>query len=185
MAAIVEDTCAITDASEKEDSAVRTNTASFKLHDSEQTLSHNQSHCPTWRIENGSLPVAVPENQVGPGFHYVESSTTDSGVSNASSVTSDCVPIPHLAAEMSVPPAELLRTVERVLRSGSIEEDASERGNTVSGLPRTEPRGNGSGERGGEAECGEGIGDLSRLEMSKNPQLEAEDTRGSEWMHSV
>ena len=42
---------------------------------------------------SGSLPVTVPSsNQAGPGLHHVESSTTDSGVSNASSVTSDSVP---------------------------------------------------------------------------------------------
>ena len=209
MAAIVEDTCPANDASsraEKEDGAVlMADARSFKRHERPPLSPVDQSH-PTpgetdsssWRMENGSLPVPVPENQAGPGMgiHYVESSTTDSGVSNASSVTSDCVPIPHLhaAVEMSVPPTELrlgLRTVEGVYRGGVEEEEEShqESGSVcVSGLPPPSSsalqetgscsRDEEEGREKGKDECGELTDDLRRLEVSKNLHSVAEGERG-------
>ena len=205
MAAIVEDTCPANDASsraEKEDGAVTADARSFKRHEQPPLSPVDQSH-PTagetdsssWRMENGSLPVSVPENQAGPGIHYVESSTTDSGVSNASSVTSDCVPIPylHAAAEMSVPPTELrlgLRTVEGTYRGGVEEEEESHRESgsvCVSGLPPPSSssssalqetgscsRDEEEGREKGKDECGELTDDLRRLEMSKNLHSAAE-----------
>lgn len=142
MATIAEDVCDISDGSYQSDSIVRETTAGLQHQDSgQQTLSPTRSH-PAVGIWNGSLPVAVP---VGPGFHHVESSTTDSGVSNTSSVASDCVPMPNLVAEeISVTPdmhLELIK-VERALRSrgsggGSTEESRECESTSVSGLPET------------------------------------------------
>jgi hypothetical protein len=91
-------------------------TTEAKLETSEQALSVDDS----WSVRNGSLPVAVPtsSNQVGAGLHHVESSTTDSGVSNASSVTSDSVPPLMTTEEGLLTTAELrlgLREVEQAL----------------------------------------------------------------------
>ena len=145
MATLVNDACSITDAScqpEKEDSNTNLRTSSKR----NETLSPNQNHPTNTDSWNGSLPLAVPTNPAGPGFHYVESSTTDSGVSNASSVTSDSIPITQCTAgEVGAPPssAELhrldLRTVETALRSSGIEDVGEcDRGTCVSSLPGTD-----------------------------------------------
>lgn len=144
MATVAEDVCDISDSyqSEKEDGIVRETTAGLQHQDSgQQTLSPTQSH-PAVGIWNGSLPVAVP---VGPGFHHVESSTTDSGVSNTSSVASDCVPMPNLVAEeISVTPTGMhleLMKVERALSNSGSTEDARECESTrVSGLSGTDEK---------------------------------------------
>lgn len=139
-AIVEEDTCDVSDPScqsETQDRIMRGTTVSLQDGSGQQTLSPTQSH-PVVDVWNGSLPVAVP---VGPGFHHVESSTTDSGVSNASSVASDCVPLPNLVAEEMPSDMHLeLRKVERALRSrgsgNSSTEDTREYESTcVSGLP--------------------------------------------------
>jgi hypothetical protein len=101
-------------------------TTEAKLETSEQALSVDDS----WSVRNGSLPVAVPtsSNQVGAGLHHVESSTTDSGVSNASSVTSDSVPPLMTTEEGLLTTAELrlgLREVEQAL--GDLNKDDTEK----------------------------------------------------------
>lgn len=139
---LVNDPCSMTDAScqpEKHDSNKSLRTSSTR----NETLSPNQDRPTNTDSWNGSLPLAVPTNPAGPGFHYVESSTTDSGVSNASSVTSDSIPITQCTAgEMSAPPsAELrleLRGVERALRSSGIDDVECERSACVSALPGTD-----------------------------------------------
>ena len=143
-----------------EDSTLTTKTASH-FSGSEQTLSPTSPHGGWEGLGNGSLPVAVPTHQAGPGFHHVESSTTDSGVSNASSVTSDCVP--HLTEEMSLAATELpleLLTAEGVLQSRGTD-DCGEAAR-VSGLPVLS-LGSGDEERGegedGEREESDEIGD--------------------------
>lgn len=171
MAAILEDTSDRSCQSEKEDGIMRKTTASLQHQDDsgKQTLSPTQSH-PVVDIWNGSLPVAVP---VGPGLHHVESSTTDSGVSNASSVASDCVPLPNLVAEEMPSDMHLeLRNVERALcSSGSGNdgvEDTRECENTCAGgLPGTdESKGNEGRE---EDELAGGMRRLARINI--------EDTR--------
>ena len=158
MATIVDATCSITEAScqpEKEDGTVSLATSSKR----KETLSPNQNLPTNTDSWNGSLPVAVPTNPAGPGFHYVESSTTDSGVSNPSSVTSDGIPITQCTA--GEPSTELqleLRTVERALRSSGIEDVGEcERGACVSAHPGTGLGGEEGRRReeGGETEYGE------------------------------
>ena len=98
-----------------------------------------------WSARNGSLPLPVPTatamavaaagSQAGPVLHQVESSTTDSGVSNASSVTSDSVPAEEEEEEEdegSQVTTELrleLRTVEQALRR--LNEEKEEEGGVV------------------------------------------------------
>lgn len=167
MAAIhvLEDTCDVSDRScqsEKEDGITRGTTVSLQHQEDpgQQTLCPTQSH-PAADIWNGSLPVAVP---LGPGFHHVESSTTDSGVSNTSSVASDCVPLPNLAAEEMPSDMHLeLRKVERALHSrgsgnGSTEDTRECESTCVSGLP-----GSDVGKRKEGREEGELAGGVNRL----------------------
>ena len=151
MAATVDDITNVSGQSGKEESATMAKLAVSSHQDSDETLSAN-----SWGLENGSLPVAVPsKQQAGPGFHHVESSTTDSGVSNPSSVTSDSIPqLP--AGETSLAAAELqleLRTVERALHGLGLDDSGQE--TCVSEHP-----GLGEGRRGeGKGECPDLCGD--------------------------
>ena len=112
---------------------------------SEQTLSVDDS----WSVGNGSLPLAVPtnSNQVGAGLHHVESSTTDSGVSNPSSVTSDSVP-PLVTAE-----EDLLATAELRLGLREVEQALGDLNKGVRGTPMS------SGSGCDEKEGGDGFGE--------------------------
>lgn len=114
----------------EEGSTTKTKLATSDLRDPEQTLSKAADGGTSWSVRNGSLPVAVPanNNQAGPGLHHVESSTTDSGVSNASSVTSDSVPPLVSEAEELLTTTELrlgLSAVERALGEGARDESMS------------------------------------------------------------
>ena len=120
-------------------------TTEAKLETSEQTLSVDDS----WSVGNGSLPLAVPtnSNQVGAGLHHVESSTTDSGVSNPSSVTSDSVP-PLVTAE-----EDLLATAELRLGLREVEQALGDLNKGVRGTPMS------SGSGCDEKEGGDGFGE--------------------------
>ena len=128
----------------EEESGLKTNLATSDLHDSAHTLSPGDGG---WAVRNGSLPVAVPTaNQAGAGLHIVESSTTDSGVSNASSVTSDSVDPPMAVGEEDegLTAAELrlgLREVEKALE----DLDEGARGEGSSGCEGEEVSGGVSG----------------------------------------
>ena len=177
MAGIVEVSCSTTSVpgkSERDDTAVRTNSTVSKQGDYERTLSPN-----SWGQANGSLPVAVPTNQGGQGFHCVESSTTDSGVSNASSVTSDT--IQSLAAgEMSLPATELqfeLTAVEIALHGRDLDDSVSGGELCVSGLSLQESE--------GEKVEADLSSDLRGLSTREGAELEAGNTSRGEYYYIV
>ena len=120
-------------------------------------------------------PLAVPTHQgVGQGFQYVESSTTDSGVSNASSVTSDCVS--QLIGEASLAETELplpLELMQGVLRSRGTGEGAR-----VSELP-VSSLGSEEEERGERDEVNGTEGDELSDELRR---LNVEGRRGESWL---
>ena len=133
MAASEEEPCSITDAtllSEKNPSRQTTSTPSLELGEpsspsrpealSERLIQEGM-------VENGSVLVA--DHHMNPTFNSVETSATDSGVSNTSSMTSDCVP--HLTGE--VPMEVGLSTRRRHRKSGSTEAEDSERGGREGG----------------------------------------------------
>lgn len=171
MAGIVEMSCStisVPGQSEKIESAEGTTVTVPKQGEYERTLSPD-----SWGVANGSLPVPVPTNQGGQGFHYVESSTTDSGVSNASSVTSDT--IPSLAAgEMSLPATELqfeLTAVERALHGRDLDHNGGEQ--CVSG-PSVQEREE-AGEKV-EVGCDDLSSDLRALSTGVGAECEAGST---------
>ena len=153
---------------EEEDSYQRRSPCSSNVRDSVQTITSGGEKAEDgggcWSVRNGSLPVPVPSTaasstQTGAGLHHVESSTTDSGVSNASSVTSDSVP-PLVAEEEEededgrLVTTELrleLRTVEQAL--GHLSEGENERGDGIPSGERGRERGEG-GTEGGSASGG-------------------------------
>lgn len=151
----------------EQDSAIMENKKS-DLNDSEQAISPTTPKGSWGGIGNSSLPVAVPTQQAGPGFHHVESSTTDSGVSNASSVTSDCVAQLATGDMSSIAATELrleLTTVERVLNSRAIDDSGVT--TSMSGVP-VSPVGHKSDERDKEKEeeGSELSSDMKRLDLS-------------------
>lgn len=170
MAAIAEDTCSISDAShqqiEKEGSSRQTvGVPSLKL-GGPSSPSPQEPLCEAGAVmENGSLPVAVPEHHTSPVFNSVETSTNDSGVSNASSMTSDSVP--HITVEMIVPPLDIdIAQRQGYGRGGSVETGV--RDGESEGLPSSPSRKEGEEEEEGASASSDVTGDLEGLELSKD-----------------
>ena len=178
MAAIVEDTCPISDVPhqqiEKEESSHQTTgVPSLKL-GGPCSPSQREPLCEAGGtsagMENGSLPVAVPERHMSPALNCVETSTNDSGVSNASSVTSDSVP--HIAVEMAMPPLDVdIGQRQGYRREGSEETGVrDEDGEKLCVAASSPSRKEGEEEEEGEgaSACSDVTGDLEALELSKD-----------------
>lgn len=176
MAAIVEDTCSISDAPrqqvEKEESALQTiGVPSLKL-GGPSSPSQREPLCEaggtSTAMENGSLPVDVPERHMSPAFNCVETSTNDSGVSNASSVTSDSAA--HIAVEMVMPPLDVdIGQRQGYGRGGSEETGVRDgEGEKLCVGPSSPSRKEGEEEGEGASACSDFTGDLEALELSKD-----------------
>ena len=128
MAASEEEACSITDAallSEKDSSRQTTSAPSLELGEPSspsRPKALSERLIQEGMVENGN--VLVTEHHMNPTFNYAETSTTDSGVSNTSSMTLDCVP--HLAGEVAMEVG--LSTRRGRKKSGSTEAEESERG---------------------------------------------------------